>query len=901
MRSNVWKAVIGRVFVLLILLTLAPYSYARDKDNIIKKVEVEGLTRIEEEEFIDLAYPDTGAGLDVHEIREGIKRAFRKKIFQDIKVVSEPAMGGVSLKYIVKEVPLVNKISVKGNENFTVRQIKKIFPFKKGEDYREGSLGKAVSAVRDFYRKKGYTEADVTIVVREIDNKPGINIRIHIKEGTPVIIDAVDAPKDGRRFVTLSAGDIYDQDEADEIINKLREYYKEKDYISPDVGPYTFENGRLKIPADPGKRLEVKFENNIVISARKLKKEVVFLENEDVSDELTAEIADRIKGLYVSRGYYYAEVAAVVEVEEDVIRVTFVIFEGKQVLLRLINYMGATINPDVIRKIISLNENAPYNDNLMKSSKDALVRFYNALGYLDTEITDVRKNFTNDGMVLDLEFYIKEGLRTNIEEIIIVGSERISELKVRNAVRIEKGAPYNVIDIGDARYRVISLYTQNGFMDVRVDVESILKEGKALLTFRIIENKPSVIGRIIIQGNNKTKAEIITREFTLHRGDYYDQEEITKIKQRLYKLGIFHEVSIEMLESGHEDDEKVVKDMLVSLKESNAGSVEFSLGFGDYEEFRGAFDVSYRNIGGYHREIGLRAELSAVEQRYVLNYKEPRLFDLPDIPLKIFLIRENTRSVNIKTREVRYKIDKFSFITGIEKELAKGLKAGLNYEYSYTDTSDVQSGVILSKEDTGSLGIGSISPSLFYDTRDNPFDPTSGFLYGVVLKFASQAFLSEVEFIKGSFHGAWFYQLYKKIILAVSLRGGASYGFEEIQELPLIERFFLGGRSTVRGYSHDTLGPKGDDGNPTGGNMFVMSNMELRMPVWKGVGLVTFLDIGNVWRSAEEVETELKYTTGGGIRYKTPVGPVRLDYGHKLSAEPGESIGEVHFSFGHAF
>ena len=209
--------------------------------------------------------------------------------------------------------------------------------------------------------------------------------------------------------------------------------------------------------------------------------------------------------------------------------------------------------------------------------------------------------------------------------------------------------------------------------------------------------------------------------------------------------------------------------------------------------------------------------------------------------------------------------------------------------------------MILSKEDTGTLEISSISPSVFYDTRDNPFDPSSGSLQVFVVKYASEAFLSEAEFIKGTIKSSWFVKLFKPVVFAFSLGGGAAYGLDESEEIPLIERFFLGGRTTVRGYSNDTLGPKGKNDNPTGGNMFALTNWELRISVFKGFGLVTFLDAGNVWRTADEVDDELKYTIGTGLRYNTPVGPVRIDYGHKMNKESGDSSGEVHFSFGHAF
>lgn len=884
-----------------LLIFMPADSRAAETSNIIKEIKVEGLTRIEKEELIDLICFSKGDELNMKDLGDGIKRAFRKRVFLDIKAVSEPYNGGVRLKYIITEIPVINKITIEGNSKFSLRQLKKIMTFKEGEDYLEEYPGKAESAIINFYQRRGYPDAKVNIIVTKIDEEDGVDINIIIEEGRPVLIKNIETNIDARYLVTLSVGDVFDEEEMDGIMDKIRAHYKEKNYIKPLIGPYTMSDGNLVIPVEPGPSLKLKFKNNTVISTRKLKREVDYLENEEVNDEITAEITERIRKLYVSKGYYYAQVAVGIESGEDVITVTFIIFEGKQVVLRGVSIKGVSINQNAVRKMVSIAENKPFNDNIIKNSEEALVRFYNALGYLNMKVEDVKKIFKSDGREVDLEFLIKEGRQTKIKKIDIHGNERISEVRIRNTIGINRGSPYNLIDIGDARYRVLSLYNRSGFIDAHVNIESTVKKEEAFIKFIVRENKPSVIGKIILQGNKKTKAKIINREFTLEEGEFYNSEEITRTKQRLYKLGLFNEVSIDMIGPGREEHDKVVKDMLVSLKESNAGSIEFSLGYGDYEEFRGAVDIKYRNLGGYNRQIGFRAELSTVEEKYILNFKEPWLFNKPNVPLKMFLIKEDTRSINIETREVLYKIDKFSYIVSIEKELVKGLKAGINYEYSFTDTKDVQPDVILSKEDTGTLGIGSISPSIFYDTRDNPFDPSSGSIHGVVLKVASNAFLSETEFIKGSFRSAWFFQVYKGIVMAISFRGGAAYGFEETEELPLIERYFLGGRSTVRGYSYDTLGPKGEDDNPTGGNVFALSNLEFRFSVGKGFGLVTFVDAGEVWKTVEEVRSKLKYTAGAGLRYKTPVGPIRLDYGHKLNREAEESSGEIHFSIGHAF
>ncbi len=160
---------------------------------------------------------------------------------------------------------------------------------------------------------------------------------------------------------------------------------------------------------------------------------------------------------------------------------------------------------------------------------------------------------------------------------------------------------------------------------------------------------------------------------------------------------------------------------------------------------------------------------------------------------------------------------------------------------------------------------------------------------------------SDASFIKAVFNGSVYQEISKPFVVAAAFRLGVAEGWGDSTILPLVERFFLGGRNTVRGYAQDTLGPRGVNGNPTGGNAFFETNLELRTFLGKGIGIVTFLDSGNVWQRVGDVDWTLKHAVGIGLRYNTPVGPFRLDYGYKLKKEEGLSRSELIFSIGQAF
>ncbi|MCK5504849.1 MAG: hypothetical protein KAJ10_06785, partial [Thermodesulfovibrionia bacterium] len=560
-------------------------------NNVIKKIEIKGLMRIKKEELKGLLGMRVGDKLDMRELSAGIRRAFKKGIFLDIRVASGPYDEGIRLQYIVKEIPVLSKISLKGNKKYSARKIKKIFTFKEGEDFIKEFIDEAELSVLEFYRERGFPEVKVGISVKDAKKPSMVNIYVDIEEGAPLIINKIEAPPDVAHLITIVPGDIFDKKELNKVVLRVRNYYKKKNYINPIVGPYEFKNGNLKIPVQRGPKLKIIFRNNTVFRTGKLKREVTFMDNEEVSDETVMESVNRIRRLYMGKGYYYSQVAAGVEEKEDVIKVTFMIFVGKRVFLKKILYKGSSISHESIRKIIPLTEDKPYNDNLLDDSKEALVRFYNALGYLRMDVADVKKDFQNDGRHLYLEFAISEGLQTKIKSIQVAGNKGIETSEIRRVLQLKEGSPYNVIDVGDARHRVLYLYYQHGYLDARVDIESAIKKENASLIFKIIENKSSVIGKIILHGNRKTKAKIIKREFAFKEGELYKHEEIAKTKQRLYRLGIFSKVSIDMLGTDRVEDGKLVRDVIVSLEESKAGSVEIGLGYGDYEKFRGSFDI----------------------------------------------------------------------------------------------------------------------------------------------------------------------------------------------------------------------------------------------------------------------------------------------------------------------
>lgn len=864
--------------------------------SVIGNIEINGLYSIDREELLYLLDFKPGKQIDKELIRLGIKRAFLKGIFEDISIEMTSEGEKTDVFIHIRERNFIEKISIKGNYAFSKKKIKQLFILKKNQVLLCGILKRAVEKLRYELARRGFPDTVIRAETIQLKKPHRIKILLTIDTGEPLIIQTIQTYDEAKHVMRLSEGDIYNETILEKDLKRIKSYYKKNYYFNPEIGQYKFSDGILEIPVYPGKRLNITIVGNHAISTKELLREMPFSELESFNDGLVEEGVHRITALYHKKGYNFAQVAPVISSNDKHIDLHFFIHEGIRVRTGKISFIGNTLSEEKLKDILVLREGAIHNSELLDSDRERIRNFYISLGYLSADIEEFRTIYNKNSNSVDIEIKINEGLRTEIERINIIGAQHIPEEDIREVIHIKTGDVYNEVAILDARYSIIDLYNTRGLLGTIVTVESEIDEQRATVNFKIEEGTKILFGKTIVAGNHRTRYRVIERELQDKENMPFDYRILTQDRRKLYKLGLFTDVNMKALDRY---DHK--KDILLTLHEGKPGSIELSLGYADYERYRATLDISYRNLFGKNKQPSLRLDLSSLARRIVLQYYEPWFMDR-QLQFRAFMLAENKKEINIDTRDIRYKLTRYAASAGIEKDFSDFVLAKLYYEFSIVNTYNVQPDVILSKEDTGTLFISGIIPSILYDTRDNLFEPRKGIFSGCSIKFTSPIFLSESNFIKFMFFGNFYQAFSKRFVFAASFRGGLATGYLDTNELPIIERFFLGGRTTVRGYEQDMLGPKGEDGNPTGGNAFLMQNLELRTSVWKGIGLVAFLDGGNVWTNVEDIDPkDWKFTTGIGLRYKTPVGPLRIDYGHKLDRVEGESSGEIHFSIGHAF
>ena len=571
---------------------------------------------------------------------------------------------------------------------------------------------------------------------------------------------------------------------------------------------------------------------------------------------------------------------------------------------------------------------------------------------------------------VDVRFVVTEGPRTLVGSVAFDGSAVLAEGELRALITTAPGRPYSELDVANDRDRIDLEYRNRGYQSVVIEPALALSENdtRADINFAISEGPQVLVDHVIIVGNERTSTETIERELLLKPGQPLGYAARIETQQRLVALGLFRRVVVEELRHGGElrRDVLVQVEEAPPTTIGFGGGIEGGTRLrptgegGQAEERfevtpRGFFEVGRRNLWGKNRAVNLFARVSLRSRDAVLSdsgagtdgpvvggvygfneyrvygtYREPRVFNTrADLLVTGILDQAIRSSFNFITREVR-----------AETGLRFGQRYSLATRYSYRHTrlfderfTDDEKPLI--DRVFPQLRISKFSVSAIRDTRNDVIDPDSGIFLIMDSELAARAVGSEVGFAKTFLQGFGFFRVptARRIVLAVGARVGAAHGFQRqverlgsdgepilapdggskvlvVQDLPASERFFAGGDTTVRGFALDRLGTDqtiSASGFPTGGNGMIVLNAELRADVIGGIGAVGFLDAGNVFPRATDLDfSRLRVAAGVGLRYQSPVGPIRIDLGFKLdrrelAPERLERRSVLHISLGQAF
>jgi outer membrane protein insertion porin family len=678
-----------------------------------------------------------------------------------------------------------------------------------------------------------------------------------------------------------------------------------------------------------------------------------------VDEDLIEDSIQRIKSFLQQQGYWKAEATVERQETDGILTIVFTVTRGLQYrIAEGVELQGnRAIALELLRPALAkLGPNDVFSQSNLGASVSAIAGQYQRLGFaqvkVNAAVNDVTPPARTQGLVKPV-IVITEGPRTLIGDVIFEGNQNVPAEQLRAMVTSTAGQPYYEPRVRADRNAVESEYRNRGFAAASiVVVPAISVEGtRADVKFQINEGTQTIVDHILIIGNTRTDERVIKRELLLQEGKPLGLEDMIESQRRLGSLSLFRRISIQPLSHG----DAATADVLVTVEEASSTTSSYGGGLevdrlltatgpaGQAEqrlEFapRGFVDVGRRNIGGKNRSVDLYTRLSLrprrptpdspdsqgfgfSEYRIVGTYREPRAIGLNADLSMTAAVEQGVRSTfNFARKGVNAEV---------ARRLAPGTRASGRYSFGTTRTFDEQ----LSPEDQARIDrifpqvrLSAFAGAVSRDTRDDVLDPTRGTFLSGEASVAARALGGQVGFLKTYLQGYWFRHLPVKgrVIFASRIAVGLADGFprvvqsndaqgqpvtETVEDLPASERFFAGGDTTIRGFTLDTVGAPNTisaTGFPRGGNAVLLMNGELRFPVWKDFGAVLFVDGGNVFDRTTEFDFgELRGSTGFGLRYRSPIGPVRLDVGFKMDrraiAGTLESGHAFHFSIGQAF
>lgn len=855
-------------------------------EEYIKKIEIEGLKSISEKEFFYLIGIQENKKFTRDDVTQGIKRIFLKNLFDDIIVEYEDHI----MKIHVKEKPLIKSIEIKGNKYFPERFYEKLLTFKKGDRLRELEFKKSKNQIEETLKKRGFINYDIRI--EKIFQEDYLIVLISINEGEPLKIRNI--TWEGKfeyiqSFLGLRVGDPFDEVLLEDFIKKSKKYFEKQGLIGSEI-IYSFKDGNLTLKIIEGKKIYVEFLGVESLSKKDLKNIVMAYFQDKVNEQIIKDSINSLITFYRANGFLDVKVFSLIEELKEEYKITYIINEGKRKFIEKIN-IETGFSEKELKNILINKEGYPFNPEELSNDIKRIEEYLKEKGYYYAQVLKSEVKEKEDK--INILIKINEGILIKIKKINIEVKNNFLNREAIESVKSFENFPFSEKTFIEIKRKIREIYLKNGYSDVQIESRYEIKDSETHIYLNVNPGTKKYFGKSIILGNKVTKTEFIYQRLAQKEEKPYNPYTIEQERQTLYRTGLFSRIDVQT----QTKNDKV--DLIYNFEETPAGAIEFGFGYGEYEKAKGFVDLSYINLIGMNKQIILRVELSSIEKRSYITYIDPWLWK--DIIFKSSLLFEDINVKNIDTKDIIYKLRRYSASAGFEKKFLEHFKAEFLYEATFSKTWDVMPEVIISDKDIGKIFVSGVKASLIYDSRDNVFDPKKGWLTGVTSKLSSELLGSDINFIKCSFYLNKYTELIKNMVLATSIRAGWAWLYGKTNELPISERYFLGGRDTVRGYAQNTLGPK-KDSQPTGGNAFFMGNVEFRTYLGKNFFLVNFLDFGNLWKRVGDINpSDFKYTTGLGLRYRTPVGPLRIDYGYKLNRQKGESRGEIHFSFGHAF
>ncbi|MFN2621553.1 MAG: outer membrane protein assembly factor BamA [Chthoniobacterales bacterium] len=615
------------------------------------------------------------------------------------------------------------------------------------------------------------------------------------------------------------------------------------------------------------------------------------------------------------RKHGYAKVNVRYTIDGD--RLILDINEGPLVALGQVNFVGNQHQPaDILfeyavgptrERYSSLQSKLPFVAADVEEGADLVHRLYVANGYLDSQVEKPIYHYSEDGTRVDATIPITEGRQYSFGQIAFSGQTIYGSEALQGQLTDLVEQPYTDNRVSDIPRRLQTYYRSRGYYEVKVDATAnpeAATNGRVPVVVSVTPGPLYHFDGLTVKGLERLRSSYVTRRFSKFSGKIYSPELVDEKFRELMKSGLFTVLQIKPTPVG---DNALRLD--ISVEEAKSKEFGLAVGYGSYTGAIVGVTYRDRDLFGYGRPISTLTEWSQRGYKWEILWEDPYFFDT-DFGFKA------------KLSALTFDFDGYSkFETGLRldltRKITKQYEVGLVLSERHVDVTSAEIGSAL-LGDT-SYFVSSIGLTQSLDLRDSKVNPSRGFVLDHTIDFATSAIGSNVNFVRSTARFTYFIPFGHepeigrpdhRTLLALGGRAGIIHSLEDKTspaEIPIDERFFNGGNSTVRSFGERDLGPK-DHGHPIGGEFFSIFNVEYTFPIYGELLGAVFVDAGNLLpNSTDPFESvtagldDMRYAVGVGLRYKLPIGPVRLDYGYNPDKRSDEDQGAFHFSFGFAF
>ncbi len=649
--------------------------------------------------------------------------------------------------------------------------------------------------------------------------------------------------------------------------------------------------------------LSLDFQGNEEFEADSLKEKITLTAGAVANLSLINDNVRKIISFYQSEGYWLVKVVPIIrEISEDAVALTFQVEEGPKVIIKRITIEGNKDLPTKeIEKVMKTKErwlfsfltgSGIYKKEEIRQDMERIKALYQSKGYIYAAVSEPKISLSPDRKKLFLSISISEGDQYRISTIKVEGNRAFSGPEIMDRVKLAAGSIFDRSLLRKDIDRIIDLYMNKGY--ARADVNpliSVKKEDKtADITLSISEGGIFRIGRINIRGNTKTRDKVIRREMRLDEGDIFSKKLLKRSYQRINNLDFFESVDINPVPVVDEQ----FMDVNIRVKEKLTGMLSIGAGYSSIDKFMVMGEITQRNLFGRGFYMKLKGNFSSRRTDYNISLRDPWFMNKP-ISASIGLFNEEVEYIDYDKKATGGYI-------GFGKELSEYVRGNIKYtleQVKITNISDDAS--LLIREQEGDKLTSAVSPSIWRDTRDSYMDPTTGSKNALYLNIAGLG--GDNYYVKGVLDSLRYFPVIWDTTFSIRGRFGYGTGYNG-EELPLYERFYVGGINTIRGLGFGEGGPRNEEGEKVGGDMELLFNLEYIFPIIEDIKLkgVLFYDYGAAFDEDNKLALEdMRQTTGVGFRWMSPFGQIRLEWGFNIDPREDEGNDKIEFSLGGLF